>query len=307
MIDFRIFQLQQNSGHGIARRKGLKECRNRFVALMDSDDISLSNRFECQLREFYRHPELSIVGGQIAEFIGTSDNITGIRQVPQTDRKIKEYMKIRCPMNQVSVMFKKDEVQRSGGYLDWYCEEDYYLWARMALSGCIFSNVPETLVNVRVGNEMSARRGGMKYFLSETRMQLFLYKKNIISFLRFFYNITIRFLGEVLIPSKLRVKIFRLFRKKATIDERKSSLEYKEQSKEMQNYPPFSVAMCVYGGDNAQWFDEALESVVNQTVKPQEIVLIVDGPIPDSIQKVIEKYKKVCSGMSELSFQSDKN
>lgn len=292
MIYFRIFHLQQNKGHGIARRKGLKECQNSLVALMDSDDINLPNRFENQLRAFYEHPELSIVGGQIAEFIGNPDNITGIREVPGKDQEIKKYMKKRCPMNQVSVMFRKEEVERAGGYLDWYCEEDYYLWARMALAGCNFYNVPDILVNVRVGDEMSARRGGIKYFMSEARMQSFLYKNRIIGFSLYLCNILIRFCGEVLVPSKLRVKLFKLFRKQINIEtQQKQPNRKKNIVSEIKEYPPFSVSMCVYGGDNAEWFDKALESVINQTVKPQEIVLVVDGPIPDSIQNVIDKYK----------------
>ena len=59
------------------------------------------------------------------------------------------------------------------------------------------------------------------------------------------------------------------------------------------DYPSFSVAMSVYGKDKAEWFDAALESVINQTVKPDEIVLVVDGPVPQSIQNVISKYRGI--------------
>lgn len=294
MIEFRVFQLEQNMGHGVARRKGLEECKNSLVALMDSDDISLPNRFECQLEAFYKHPELSIVGGQISEFIGSQDNITGIRIVPETDHDIKQYMKKRCPMNQVSVMFKKEEVQKVGGYIDWYCEEDYYLWTRMALGGCTFFNVPEVLVNVRVGDEMSARRGGVKYFLSEAKMQKYLYKNNIVGPFTYLYNLAIRFLGEVVVPSKLRVKLFRLFRKKADSIDQSHHIRERKTIIKRKDYPPFSVSICVYGGDNAAWFDEAMGSIVNQTIQPQEIVLVIDGPVPDSIQNVITKYEMMC-------------
>ena len=51
--------------------------------------------------------------------------------------------------------------------------------------------------------------------------------------------------------------------------------------------------MCVYGKDNPKWFDEALESIINQSVQPNEIVLVVDGPIPREIQNIIDKYKKI--------------
>ncbi len=54
----------------------------------------------------------------------------------------------------------------------------------------------------------------------------------------------------------------------------------------------FSVAMCVYGGDRAEWLDEALESVYNQTRLPDEVVLTVDGPVGGEIEAVIEKYEK---------------
>ena len=52
----------------------------------------------------------------------------------------------------------------------------------------------------------------------------------------------------------------------------------------------FSVSMCVYGGDNADHFREALESVYNQTLLPDEVVLVVDGPVSASIDKVIQEY-----------------
>jgi len=293
VIDFRVIYLEQNEGHGNARRKGLSECRNEIVALMDADDICLPYRFEKQLMFFLQDSNLSIVGGQIAEFIDDVDNVVGIRQVPIDDDEIKTYMKKRCPMNQMTVMFCKKEVERAGGYIDWYCEEDYYLWARMALKGCLFANLPDILVNVRVGDAMSERRGGMKYFKSEVRMQNFLLESRIISLPQYLYNVAIRFGGEVLAPNWLRAKLFSLFR----IPESDTMLGKETvncDSKQYVDYPSFSVAMCVYGGDKAEWFDEALYSVVRQTVPPQEIVLVVDGSIPDSIQNVIDKYIAMC-------------
>ena len=55
----------------------------------------------------------------------------------------------------------------------------------------------------------------------------------------------------------------------------------------------FSVGMCVYGKDNPEWFRRALDSVYSQTVKPNEVVLVVDGPIGDDLQSVIEEYSSV--------------
>ena len=54
----------------------------------------------------------------------------------------------------------------------------------------------------------------------------------------------------------------------------------------------FSVLICVYGGDNALHFDQAMNSVFKQTLLPDEVVLVVDGPVDTNIQKIIDKYKK---------------
>ena len=55
----------------------------------------------------------------------------------------------------------------------------------------------------------------------------------------------------------------------------------------------FSVAMCVYGGDRADWFKIAVDSILNQTVKPSEVVLVVDGPVPEELNVVICEYEKM--------------
>ena len=86
-------------------------------------------------------------------------------------------------MNLVTVMLRKSDIQAVGGYQDWYCEEDYYLWIRLALAGYKFYNINENLVNVRVGQEMYKRRGGMRYFKSEASLQKYMYKNNLISFI----------------------------------------------------------------------------------------------------------------------------
>ena len=209
-ISFKPIYLETNQGHGNARRTSLDNCSHNLVALMDSDDINLPKRFELQLNKFEEDEELNLVGGQITEFIYDSSNIVAKRIVPEKDKDIKKYMKKRCPMNQVSVMMKKDFYDKVGGYIDWYCEEDYYLWLRMALAGGKFANVPQTLVNVRIGDEMSSRRGGWKYFNSEKALQKYMLKKKVISFPRYLYNVAIRFGGEILLSDKARTKAFKM-------------------------------------------------------------------------------------------------
>lgn len=210
-IIFKVIRLKENQGHGNARRIGLENCSYDLVALMDSDDISVSNRFEKQLECFKNDSELAIVGGNITEFIETPNNIVGKRVVPESDTEIKAFLKKRCPMNQVTVMFKKKVVDSVGGYIDWYCEEDYYLWIRMFLAGLKFKNIQDELVNVRVGKDMYNRRGGREYFRSEVKLQKYMLDKKIIGIGTYLINVVKRFIVQILLPNKLRGLVFKSF------------------------------------------------------------------------------------------------
>lgn len=212
---FKVIRLPENKGHGEARRVGLSHCTNELVALMDADDISAEDRFEKQLALFERDPELTIVGGNITEFVGTPDNIVEARVVKSDDASIKEDMKKRCPMNQVTVMFKKSRVDSVGGYIDWYCEEDTYLWLRLFLDGAKFANLPDYLVNVRIGKEMYQRRGGTKYFLSEAKLQKYMLDNKVIGLDRFLVNVGERLVVQVLLPNKVRSWVFKKFARKS--------------------------------------------------------------------------------------------
>ena len=214
---FKVIRFEENKGHGEARRESLSNCTNELIAIMDADDICAPNRFELQLKAFDENPEIDIVGGIITEFIGEPTNITGKREVFFDDEEIKEDLKKRCPMNQMTVMFKKSSVEEVGGYIDWYCNEDYYLWIRMTLSGKKFKNLPNVLVNVRTSEDMYQRRGGLKYFKSERKLQKFMKKNKIIGFGRYFINVIKRFIVQVLLPNSIRGWVFKKFaRKRAT-------------------------------------------------------------------------------------------
>ncbi len=206
-----VIGYEENRGLGFALSFGSERTRNELVARMDTDDISLPERCELQLGFFDEHPETDIVGGMMEEFVGDEKNIIGKRTVPLTDAEIREYMKERCPFNHITVMYKRSAVVAAGGYRDWFFNEDYYLWLRMYLSGCRFANIPKTLALARVGDDMYRRRGGIKYFKSEARLQKFMLENKIIGYTTYMLNLVKRLIVQVLLPNSLRGWVFKKF------------------------------------------------------------------------------------------------
>ena len=52
----------------------------------------------------------------------------------------------------------------------------------------------------------------------------------------------------------------------------------------------YSVLMSVYYKDCPIYLQAAIESMLNQTAQPDEIILVCDGPLTDKQNQVIEEY-----------------
>ena len=209
-----VIKLEKNGGLGNALKLGVENAKYDICARMDSDDICLPERFDKQLAYLEAHPECDIVGGQMTEFIDTPENIVGRREVPLTNEEIYQYMKSRCALNHVTVMFRKEAVLRAGNYKDWFWNEDYYLWVRMMMVGCKFANIPDVAVNVRSGADQYARRGGKKYFDSEIGIKKLMLEKGMISRKEYIINYMQRFIIQLLLPNSVRGWVFRTFARK---------------------------------------------------------------------------------------------
>lgn len=52
----------------------------------------------------------------------------------------------------------------------------------------------------------------------------------------------------------------------------------------------FSVLMSLYYKENPHYLNEALNSIYTNTVLPNQVVLVLDGPIGNELQKIVDKY-----------------
>lgn len=199
-----VCRLEKNMGHGVARRTGLSHCSYDYVAIADADDINVPTRFERQMALFETNPQLDAVSSGCYHFVDTIDEVLYEEFLPETDVEIKKFLKRRCPLCQASTMFRKSKVEEAGGYMDWYHAEDYYLWIRMYLCGAVFQNTKESLLYVRSSPDYVNRRGGWKYFKSLARLFGYMYKHKVIGLSDYLFNVSSRFVAQVLLPTSLR-------------------------------------------------------------------------------------------------------
>lgn len=207
---FKVVVLNKNQGLGNALRIGTKYVSTKWIARMDTDDIAVPNRFELQLREVEKNPQLAVIGGQVDEFEGSIDNIVGKRIVPCSQVDIYKFIKWRGPFNHPTVMINKTMLEKVGGYENKGKLEDYFLWAKILAKGYPVRNLSQVLVHMRVDSGMYGRRGEFKNLKPIIELRNFLYKNGLVTLTERYIGNTIMIMN-IIIPSKLRKVIYELF------------------------------------------------------------------------------------------------
>ena len=201
---FLLVRLPENGGLGKALNAGLAACKNDLVARMDTDDISYPERFERQVAFMRSHPEVGVLSAAIDEFADEKHHIVAKRILPEDHDTIKRFAKKRCPVNHPVVMFRKSEVLRAGGYRHCPSFEDYYLWARMLLSGTKFHNMSEPLLAFRMDDDTLKRRRGLRYAQREHALLKKLRREGFLNFYEYLRNAAMRLPLRLAPPSVLK-------------------------------------------------------------------------------------------------------
>lgn len=180
-VEFTVAKKEKNAGLAAALNSGIGVCRYEWIARMDSDDISLPDRFEKQLDFIAKNSSIDILGGAIAEFRNSPGDIQSERHVGLTESEIRQMAKRRTPMNHMTVMYRKDAVIHAGGYAENFGKlEDYKLWVDMLSDGMHFANLDDILVYVRIGNGFIERRSSKSEIKDWDMLQAYLLKAGLI-------------------------------------------------------------------------------------------------------------------------------
>lgn len=198
--------MAHNVGLGPALDAGLAACRHEIVARMDSDDVSVPERFERQLPVIEAGAD--IVGSGLWEFGEHPEEVVGRRTPPTDAAEIRRVIKFRDPFNHPTVVYRRSAVQTAGGYTDMALMEDYLLFTRMVEGGAVPANLAEPLVRYRVGDGAYARRGGKALLRSELALQRRFRTLGLTTRSQYLRNVAVRG-GYRLVPEGVRKVAYR--------------------------------------------------------------------------------------------------
>jgi glycosyltransferase involved in cell wall biosynthesis len=150
--DARIGILEEPAiGIAHALNTGLKHSAAMYITRMDADDISHPERLAKQVAYMEAHPEIGVLGTRTT-FITNVEKSSGMRQFVDWQNAILtpqvHYVKrfVDAPLAHPTVMFRRDLIDRYGGYDTGPLPEDHELWLRWMHSGVRFAKLPEELL-----------------------------------------------------------------------------------------------------------------------------------------------------------------
>jgi glycosyltransferase involved in cell wall biosynthesis len=157
-----LVPLKENVGLGWALNEGLKHCKYEIIARMDTDDVSMHDRFKHQITFLEDNPDIDVVGTFISEMDEEGHITRPEVQYPLEHNKLRRMFVKRDPLPHMTVMFRSSFFQKAGPYSgELRMAEDTLLWYRGFSSNCKFANIPVTGVIVRQSASFYDRRGDL--------------------------------------------------------------------------------------------------------------------------------------------------
>jgi len=158
---------KQNLGCVNTRNKGLKIAKGKYIAVMDSDDVSLKDRLEKQVKYLDKHPDIYLIGGS-AIVIDEQDTRLGV--FLKQDNPIRIGKKLRdfnCIIHP-SVMYRN-----TGEFFyreKFIISDDYDFLLRVLSSNRKISNLNEFLVKYRLNQgSFTFTKKNPEYFFKKAK------------------------------------------------------------------------------------------------------------------------------------------
>lgn len=112
----KAFRNKRNLGVSPAANLALSKCQGKYIARMDADDISFSERLEKQVKYLSFHPQTIALGGQCV-VIDQQGKIIGDKKFPTDANKLSEMIFFAVPIQQPSMIINRSLLPKN---FKWY-------------------------------------------------------------------------------------------------------------------------------------------------------------------------------------------
>lgn len=211
---FTIVQLPENHGLAYALNVGINASRNELLARMDSDDYSMPDRCEKQVKAFENDKELMLLGTNIGFFEDNPFCELPIKRSYPTDLEtIKKILRRNDPFSHPTVMYRKEAVLSCGGYdPELRRRQDYDLFSRMVVNkGYKAANLPDKLLLFRADDDYALRNKNRESCNNRILIQKRIYKRGDCGFVDYMYVLIAMNISKA-IPNKLYKVIYRIIK-----------------------------------------------------------------------------------------------
>ena len=152
-----VIQNPQNLGLPASLNHCIEFAQGEYIARMDGDDISLTERFQKEVDFLDAHPEYAIVSCEMIHFDETGD--WGISRYVEKPEKM-DFLK-KSPFCHAGSMMRKNALNAVGNYTvskELRRGQDYWLWHKFYCAGYKGYNLQVPLYKMRDGRDATRRR-----------------------------------------------------------------------------------------------------------------------------------------------------
>lgn len=155
----KVIVLLNENKQGIAEslNRAAMHVNSKYIARMDADDFSLTNRLQLQYDFMEQNPNISLLGMQAME-VDDNNAVIGITKKPLTNKEVTDYARHACPLIHPTWFIRTEVFQKVGGYMNIAPSQDYHFISKLIKMGYEIGNLDRIGLKYSINSQSVSRK-----------------------------------------------------------------------------------------------------------------------------------------------------